>query len=126
MKNIQEVFERIEETKQQQRGITAMYKDALDNSPDYQEILDKLKKLKIQKKEIEDQTKAELGSEWDKLDLMKLHIREDKEMLADIAISTLMKGETVKVTDKNKTEYKPVFSVRFRKANEVKQTGEER
>lgn len=120
MKNIQEVFDRIEETKQQQWKIKAMYKDSLDASREYQDILDKLKKLKLQKKEIEEQAQAELGQEWEKLDLIKLHLREDKEMLADIALSTLMKGETVKVTDKNKAEYEPVFSVRFRKANEVK------
>ena len=120
MKNIQEVFDRIEETKREQRHITQMYKDSLDNSPEYQEILDKLKKLKQQKKELEDGAKADLGGEWDKLDLIKLHIREDKEMLSDIAISTLMKGETVKVTDKNKAEYEPVFSVRFKKVNEVR------
>jgi BMFP domain-containing protein YqiC len=120
MKNIQEVFDRIEQTRHEQWLIKAMQKDSLDNSKEYQEIVDKLKKLKIQKKEIEDQINADLGKEWEKLDLLKLHLREDKEMLADIAISTLMKGETVKVTDKNKADYEPVFSVRFRKANEVR------
>ncbi len=120
MKNIQEVFDRIQETRHEQWTIKAMQKDALDSSKEYQEIVDKLKKLKIQKKEIEDQVNADLGKEWEKLDLLKLHLREDKEMLADIAISTLMKGETVKVTDKNKADYDPVFSVTFRKASEVR------
>jgi hypothetical protein len=115
MKNIQEIYERIEETKREQRSIKQMYKDTLDASQDYQEILDKIKKLKQQKAEIEESAKTDLGKEWEKLDLIKLHIREDKELLTDIAISTLMKGETVKVTDKNQEEYEPVFSVRFKK-----------
>jgi hypothetical protein len=116
MKNLQEIFDRIETTKHEQHQVKAMYKDSLDNSPEYQEILDKLKKLKIQKKEIEDAAQADLGKEWEKLDLLALHLREDKELLADVAISTLMKGETVKIVDKNKIEYEPVFSVRFKKA----------
>lgn len=120
MKNIQEVFDRVEETKREQRKIKQMYKDALDASREYQGTLDNLKKIRQQKKEFEDQVKAELGAEWEKLDLLKLHIREDKEMLTDIAISTMMKGETVKVTDKNETEYEPVFSVRFKKVKEVR------
>ena len=120
MKDIQEVFNKIEETKREQRSIKMAFKDALDNSPEYQDILDKLKKLKQQKKEIEDGAKADLGQQWDKLDLLKLHLKEDKEMLTDLAISTLMKGETVKITDKNHTEYEPVFSVRFQKVKEVR------
>ena len=70
---------------------------------------------------LEDQAKADMGSEWEKLDLIKLHIREDKEMLTDIALSTMMKGETVKVKDKSNNDYDPVFSVRFQKSREVKQ-----
>jgi BMFP domain-containing protein YqiC len=120
MKSLQEVFDRIEETKREQHSIKASYKDTLDSSPEYQDILDKLKKLKIQKKEIEDSAKADLGSQWDKLDLLSLHIREDKELLTDVAISTMMKGEAVKVVDKNEAEYEPVFSVRFRKTKEVR------
>jgi len=121
MKSLQEVFDRIQETKTQQRNIKIMYADALANSHEYQDVVEKMKKLKTIKKEIEDQTKAELGTEWEKLDLMKLHLREDKETLTDIAISTLMKGETVKVTDKSNNDYEPIFSVRFSKANEVRQ-----
>lgn len=122
MKSLQEVFDRIQETKQQQHSIKATYADSLANSHEYQDVLDKLKKLKILKKEIEDQVKAELGKEWERLELIKLHLQEDKEMLTDIAISTLMKGETVKVKDKSDNDYEPIFSVRFTKANEVKKT----
>jgi cobalamin biosynthesis protein CobT len=122
MRSLQEVFDRVEETKTEQRNIKQMYKDALDSSREYQDILDKIKKLKIQKKEIEDGAQADLGKEWEKLDLLKLHIREDKEMLADLAVSALIKGEPVKVEDKNKHEYEPVFSVRFKKVQEKKPT----
>ena len=45
----------------------------------------------------------------------------DKELLADIAISTLMKGETVKIEDSEKNVYEPIFSVKCKKVNQVDQ-----
>ena len=52
MANIQEIFNRIQETKNKQKEIKAMYRDALANSFEYNEVTDKLKKLKEKKKEI--------------------------------------------------------------------------
>lgn len=117
MRNIQEIWNSINEKKREQKQYKNMYKDALDSSHEYQEILEKLKTLKDRKKQIENETKNELGNDWDKVDLLSLHIREERETLADVAISTLMKGETVQVEDQDNNPYEPVFSVRFKKAN---------
>ncbi len=117
MRNIQEIWNSINEKKREQKQYKNMYKDALDSSHEYQEILEKLKALKDRKKQIENETKNELGNDWDKVDLLSLHIREERETLADVAISTLMKGETVQVEDQDNNPYEPVFSVRFKKAN---------
>jgi hypothetical protein len=117
MQDIQEIFNRIQETKTEQRGLKAMYADALDSSKTYKEITEKLKELKAKKKEIEDQTKADLGKDYDKLEILKLDIKHDREMLSDIALNKLVKGEPVKVVDKDSKEYEPVFSVTFRKQN---------
>jgi len=41
-------------------------------------------------------------------------------LLTDLAINTLMSGETVKITDAENNEYEPKFSVSFRKTNVVR------
>lgn len=119
MQNIQEIFNRIQETKKEQKQIRAAYRDALESSAEYQQTIEKVKALKQRKKEIEEYTRAELGSQWDRFDTLKQDIKMDREMLTDIAISTLMKGETIKVIDEDKNEYEPQFSVSFKKTNVI-------
>ena len=50
MANMQEVFNRIQETKKEQKELKAMYRDALNNSGAYQRSLEELKKLREEKK----------------------------------------------------------------------------
>ena len=120
MQNVQEVFNRIKQKKVAIKNIQAQYKDALNSSQNYKETVEKLRGHKLHKKQLEDQTKAEMSGEYQKLEALKKDLELDKELLADIAISTLMKGETVKVSDSEKNEYEPVFKVTFKKVNEVK------
>jgi hypothetical protein len=44
MQNLQDVFMRLQATKQQQKEIRTQYKDALDASQEYKEIVKKLAK----------------------------------------------------------------------------------
>ena len=53
----------------------------------------------------------------EKLDDLKREVDTNKEMLSDIAMSTLMKGETVEVKDEYDNVYEPAFKVNFKKAN---------
>jgi methyl coenzyme M reductase subunit C-like uncharacterized protein (methanogenesis marker protein 7) len=121
MQNIQDVWIRIQETKKQQKNITQIYKDSLESSQEYKNLADKVKEFTIQKKQMEAEAKMELGAEYDKLNSLKKEIQLDKELLSDIAVSNLMKGETVKITDPENNEYEPIFSVKFKKTNEVGQ-----
>lgn len=121
MQNIQDVWQRMQETKREQKSIRLLYRDALEASREYREVTEQLKTLGQKKKQIEAETKAELGSQYERLSKLKKETELDREMLTDIAISTLMKGEPVKITDPEDNEYEPVFSVRFRKANVVNQ-----
>ncbi len=115
MQNIQDVWVRIQETRKQQRSVRQMYKDALASSQEHGELADKIKTLSQRKKQIEAEAKADLGGEWEKLNSLKKEIQLDQELLSDIAVSTLMKGETVKITDPENNEYEPVFNVKFKK-----------
>ena len=116
MDKLQEVFNRIQESKKEQRKIKSSYREALASSVQYKKITDELKELKLKKKEIEESIRADFHNEFTKLDDLKIDLESDYELLSDIALTQLMKGETVKVTDEYETNYEPVFSVKFKKA----------
>jgi hypothetical protein len=121
MQNIQEVFNRIQETKKEQKHIRTIYKDLLESSSEYRELSEKLQALKERKKQIETEARMELGGDADKIEVLKRDIKNDQEMLSDIALSTLMQGETVKIVDRDNNEYEPLFTVKFKKTNVVQQ-----
>lgn len=116
MNDIQEVFNRIRETRNKAKEIRKMYKDSLEASHEYQDILDKLETLKARKKTIENELKNEQGSDFKQLDAYKMHVKSDMEMLSDLALNKLMAGETVEVKDEDDNRYEPLFSVKFKKA----------
>ncbi|MFH1292215.1 MAG: hypothetical protein ABIH87_03385 [bacterium] len=115
MSNLQEVFNRIKETQKKQKEINSIYRDALASSQQYQEITEELKVLRDKKRSLEGEIKQGFTSELDKLESIKLDIKTDKEVLNDVALTTLMKGQTVQVKDEYDNEYEPVFSVNFKK-----------
>lgn len=115
MANIQEVFLRIQETKKEQKELKAMYRDGLQNSNAYQDVVDEIKKLKERKKQIEDNIKDEFRGEFDKLETLKNDIDNDMMLLSDAALSRLMSGKTVEVQDSYDNKYEPLFTVRFKK-----------
>ncbi len=121
MQDLKDVWGRMQGTKQQQKTIRLLYKDSLESNREYRDLVEQLKQLKAKKSQIETETKSEMGKQYEELSRLAKELSLDKEMLADIAISSLMKGDPVKLTDEHDVEYEPVFSVRFRKLNEVSQ-----
>ena len=115
MQDIQEIFNHIQEIKKKQKDIKSAYKEALDSSQEYGEINEKLKTLRERKKQIEAATKADFSSEFTKLDDYKIDLESDNAMLSDAALSKMVKGETVEVTDEYNNKYEPIFSVKFKK-----------
>jgi len=116
MQNIQEIFNRIQKTKKEQKGIKLIYRDALLASLQYQKIIEKIKDLKEKKKKIEESIKDDFRSEFSKLDTLKLDIENDNMLLSDIALSEMLKGKSINLTDQNNNKYEPIFNVRFKKA----------
>ena len=120
MQNIQEVFNKIREMKKEQKDIRDMYKDALAQADKYQEIIEEVKVLREKKKEIESRIQGELGRAWEKFEDLKLEVETEREMMNDIALSTLMKGETVEVKDEWDNVFEPLWKVNFKKTNAIK------
>ena len=115
MANIQEIFNRIQVAKKKQKDIKLAYKDALASSLAYQEVSDKLKSLRDKKKQIEQSIRENFSSEFTKLEDLKIDIESDQEMLSDLALNTIMKGESIQIKDEYDNEYEPVFNVKFKK-----------
>lgn len=117
--SLQDIFHRINANKREQKEIRSMYKDALSSSKEYADLEEKLESLKQRKKEIENQIRNDLGKDWEQLDLLKLHAKQDSELLSDLAFNKLVKGEEVIVKDGSDQSYEPVFIVKFKKGNIV-------
>lgn len=115
MTSIQEVFDRIQQSKKEQRAIRSTYRDALSSNGSYHETMEKLRGYKLRKKQIEDRVKEDLGQEYRRLEDLAFDIKSDQELLSDLSINQLAKGEAVTVTDEESNRYEPLFTVRFRK-----------
>lgn len=117
--SLQDIFHRINANKREQREIKAMYRDALDNSKEYKDLEEKIEALKARKTQIEQDVRNDLGKDWEQLDLLKLHVKQDNELLSDLALNKIMAGETIEIKDGADQPYEPVFSVKFKKSNVV-------
>ncbi|MFA6424022.1 MAG: hypothetical protein WCV83_01760 [Candidatus Magasanikbacteria bacterium] len=115
MADLQELFNRIQETKKKQKDIKSAYRDALNSSQEYKDIEDKLKELKAKKKQIEVSVQQDFSGEFQKLEDYAVDIESDNTMLSDAAFAKLLKGETVAVTDEYNNNYEPLFTVKFKK-----------
>jgi len=114
MKTLQEIFDRLQEKRRQVNLVRKKYKEELAANIEYARIRDDLEKLRAKKKQYELSVKQQAGAAFAKMDDLTLTIRQDAQMLSDIALTAVMKGERIAVRDE-RTEYEPVFSVRFRK-----------
>lgn len=117
MKEIQEIFNELKESKKEQSEIRSEYKDTLGQNQEYQELIEKLDELKLRKKELETIAQSQMGSRWDRLDDLKMTISDLKQIQNDIAMTTLMEGKTIEVVDEYNNLYEPNFSVAFKKTS---------
>jgi len=115
MPQIQEIYDRIKKFKEEQKIIRDAYKSELANIEEYQAVKDELEALKMQKKEIENTVKQSMDKDFIKLEDLKLDIESDNEMISDLAINKIMKGETVQLEDEWGNKFDPVITVKFKK-----------
>ena len=115
MRDIQEVYNELLETKKGQKDIKREYKDALLSANEYEETVDKLTELREKKKQIETITQGRLGARWDELERLKAKADELATMLTDIAMTELMAGKTIALKDEYDNNYEPVYKITFKK-----------
>src|SRR5207244_3724852 len=115
MADIQEVFNRIQENKIEVRRIKGVYKEMLSSHGEYEETQQKLRGFKLRKFQIEQGVQGQMGKEFEKLEALKRDIDSDQVLMSDMALSTMLKGQSVSVTDGQQNDYEPQFSVKFKK-----------
>ncbi len=115
MRDIQEVYNELQEAKKSQKDIKREYKDALVNANEYEETVEKLKELRDKKKQIESVTQDRMGARWDELERLKAKSDELAQMLTDIAMTDLMAGKTIELKDEFDNSYEPVYKITFKK-----------
>ena len=64
-----------------------------------------------------EQVKTDFRPEFSRLEELKEQIANDQEMLNDIALSEIMNGRKVELTDDHQTQYEPVLQVNFKKVS---------
>ncbi|MDP3964274.1 MAG: hypothetical protein Q8Q20_01260 [bacterium] len=115
MTSVQDVFNRIQKSKKELKELKAAYHDSLANHGSYQKIMEQLRAYKMNKQRIEDSVKGEMGKDYQRIEDLQFDIKSDKELLCDMSLNQMMKGQSVEVTDEEEKSYEPVFSVAFKK-----------
>lgn len=118
MSTIQDTFFKIQDTKKKQREIRSVYREALSKSYDFQDITAQIKTLREKKKKIEDGIKSEYSRELDMLDDFAEALKTEQDRISDMVLTSLAKGEIIKVRDMRNTAYDPIVKVVFRKSDE--------
>lgn len=100
----------------EKKKVNEIFRDVLAQSAPYQEALDELKASRAKKMQIEHDLRGQFAQEMEQLERLSLDLKTDAEVLSDMALTKLMKGETVEIVDENDVKFEPVFKVTFKKS----------
>ncbi len=115
MATLQEIFDRIQKAKQEIKELQGLYKAELTSLNEHEEIKEKMQAHKMRKIQIEKAVQEKLQAEFVKYDALKQAVADDQQLLADLALSTYLKGEKVEVVDAMNAPHAPLFKVQFKK-----------
>lgn len=114
--SLAETYNELQEKQREKRELTARFKDDLASNTRYVALQDDLKKLRGEKKTIENDVYAHNMKDFQRLEDLKTDIKSDRELLSDLALNMYLSNETVEVVDEKNQRWVPEFSVRFRKS----------
>jgi hypothetical protein len=115
MSRIQQVYQSMQEKKQELKELNQMFKDEISSDKRHKAIVDEMTKLRNEKRGIEQDMKGNNLKDYQRQEDLKLDIKSDKELLADLALNMYIAEENVEIVDAHNQRWVPEFSVRFRK-----------
>lgn len=116
MPSLEEVYQRMQVSKKKQKELRSMYREALTQSKSFQEAKEEKEKLAEKCRRLENEIKNDFVNEQAQIDKLKLSLAADKQLLTDMAITQLMKGQTVEI-NADDGSLEPIFDVRFKRKN---------
>ena len=116
MPDLKELHQRIYATKQEKKKLNDIVRDVLAQSKPYQDLLEDLRTMRAKKMQMETEIYREVAQERDRIEHLSGDISANMQLLSDLALTLLMKGETVEITDENDIKYQPSFKVTFKRA----------
>lgn len=117
MQQPQLIFDRTIEAKSKMKQLKNSFREALVNNKEYVDLLEKIKSLKEKAKQVEQSIAEGFQRELTEIEDLKIDLASDMEMLSDVALTQVMKGETLEIKDKYENQYEPIFKVSFKKSN---------
>jgi len=115
MRDMQEIFDEIQERKSTKKEIGREYRDILAQDEGYQESKEELQTLREKKKASEQNAQIGMGRRWEEYENAVSEIAELEQLLTDVAMTNLMDGKDITLKDKNDTEYEPSYKITYKK-----------
>lgn len=115
MNTLPGIHQRIKEAKAKRQDLRTIVKDELASSASYKSINEQIAELKTKKARIEAAVRERLQKELQEIEILSNGIKNDIQLMSDLAVTQLMKGQTVELKDEGDNEYEPVIKVTFKK-----------
>ena len=133
MKQLQLIFDEVVAKQVELKEIKRLFRSELEQSAEYQKLSDEMKCVREDMALIKMHILERMKCVREDMALIKMHILErlgkkaeemeeiteciksKKQMMSDVALANLTKGESISVKDSNGIEYEPVFSVKFKR-----------
>jgi len=113
MQNPQKIFNRILIHKKRIKDLKDSYKNALKNNFEFLDLEEQIKILREKKKAIELVIQEQFQSEITEIQDLKIDVESDEQVLTDIVLSKMMKGESIEIVDENEDEYEPLVKIKM-------------
>ncbi len=112
MQNIKEILMRIGEAKQKRREIRKRISEEFAQNSAHVKTSEELVALRGKKQQIETEIMQTMPMEQEQLEKLTASIDDDSQILSDLALSMLMKGESIAI-EGDEMRWEPRISVRF-------------
>jgi len=96
--------------------LSSNLKQILADNQEYTQVSEQLNVLGEKRKQILTNIANEFPDLFNEIATIKMHEKNDKELLSDLAVNQLISGEMIEVVDADGNKYQPIFSVKFKKA----------
>ena len=116
MQNLKEIFDRIQNAKADRKKKKQALTDVLLQSKPWIEARDKAEAARALMKNGEMEILAPYLKQKEEIEKLSLSIKDDQQLLSDIVLSQMMKGETVAVEDDLDRKWEPEIKVSFKQA----------